>query len=323
MGSPTVVADITSTEPDLADRRAPARRRSRAATRRWSPAASTGRDGSAADRQVFQLHPNGWKFEAGPRREARAAARRHALRPDSNGQGPVTVSNLELRLPVLEAPGTAGATSRRRAWCRPGYELAPGYSEPIDSDGDGIVDADDDCPTEAGPASNNGCPLVSPPDRDGDGVVDSTDACPDDPGPADNNGCPASGGDCVAELLGTPVKDRMRGSSRSERISGLGGRDRINARDGNDCVFGRGGGDRIKGCAGDDELRATPAATASTAVPGSTRSRAAAAATGSAARMARPTSSTAGRAATGFLPMPRISCAAARRPRSREARRSG
>ncbi|WP_420574450.1 hypothetical protein [Kordia sp.] len=29
---------------------------------------------------------------------------------------------------------------------------------PTDSDGDGIPDADDDCPNEAGPASNNGCP---------------------------------------------------------------------------------------------------------------------------------------------------------------------
>jgi len=28
----------------------------------------------------------------------------------------------------------------------------------IDTDGDGVVDADDDCPNEAGPVSNNGCP---------------------------------------------------------------------------------------------------------------------------------------------------------------------
>lgn len=32
-----------------------------------------------------------------------------------------------------------------------------GGSDP-DSDGDGVLDADDDCPNEAGPASNNGCP---------------------------------------------------------------------------------------------------------------------------------------------------------------------
>ncbi len=32
-----------------------------------------------------------------------------------------------------------------------------------DSDGDGINDCDDGCPSEAGPESNNGCPVVTPP----------------------------------------------------------------------------------------------------------------------------------------------------------------
>jgi hypothetical protein len=30
---------------------------------------------------------------------------------------------------------------------------------PVDSDGDGVPDASDQCPTQAGPASNNGCPV--------------------------------------------------------------------------------------------------------------------------------------------------------------------
>lgn len=34
---------------------------------------------------------------------------------------------------------------------------------PADSDGDGVPDSEDACPTEAGPASNNGCPEVDPP----------------------------------------------------------------------------------------------------------------------------------------------------------------
>jgi len=34
----------------------------------------------------------------------------------------------------------------------------PSPTDPIDSDGDGIVDVNDDCPNETGPASNNGCP---------------------------------------------------------------------------------------------------------------------------------------------------------------------
>ena len=56
-----------------------------------------------------------------------------------------------------------------------------------DADGDGITDADDACPNEAGPAANNGCPYE---DRDGDGVLDKDDQCPDVPGTVANNGCP-------------------------------------------------------------------------------------------------------------------------------------
>src|SRR5690606_38420056 len=56
-----------------------------------------------------------------------------------------------------------------------------------DADGEGIADKDDECPNEAGPASNNGCPYE---DRDGDGVLDKDDQCPDVAGTVANNGCP-------------------------------------------------------------------------------------------------------------------------------------
>ena len=56
-----------------------------------------------------------------------------------------------------------------------------------DTDGDGITDASDKCPKEAGPASNGGCPVL---DADKDGVPDLDDACPSVPGPASNKGCP-------------------------------------------------------------------------------------------------------------------------------------
>ncbi|HCB39849.1 MAG TPA: hypothetical protein DEP79_09160 [Gammaproteobacteria bacterium] len=48
---------------------------------------------------------------------------------------------------------------------------------PVDSDGDGVVDANDQCPgTAAGVAVDaKGCPL----DSDGDGVTDDKDQCPD------------------------------------------------------------------------------------------------------------------------------------------------
>jgi len=61
----------------------------------------------------------------------------------------------------------------------------PEFNGCPDSDGDGIPDKDDACPFDAGPIENNGCP-----DRDGDGVYDKDDKCPDVAGPKENNGCP-------------------------------------------------------------------------------------------------------------------------------------
>jgi outer membrane protein OmpA-like peptidoglycan-associated protein len=57
----------------------------------------------------------------------------------------------------------------------------------LDSDKDGIPDAEDTCPTEAGPRDNKGCPDR---DRDKDGTVDRKDKCPDEAGPPDRQGCP-------------------------------------------------------------------------------------------------------------------------------------
>jgi OmpA-OmpF porin, OOP family len=50
-----------------------------------------------------------------------------------------------------------------------------------DMDGDGVLDHLDRCPKTPGPVENQGCPLA---DRDGDGVPDVEDQCPDEPGPA-------------------------------------------------------------------------------------------------------------------------------------------
>jgi outer membrane protein OmpA-like peptidoglycan-associated protein len=56
-----------------------------------------------------------------------------------------------------------------------------------DTDKDGINDEEDRCPTVPGVARYQGCPI---PDTDGDGVNDELDKCPTVPGPASNNGCP-------------------------------------------------------------------------------------------------------------------------------------
>lgn len=65
-----------------------------------------------------------------------------------------------------------------------------------DTDGDGLADKNDKCPDVAGPATMMGCP-----DTDGDGVTDADDNCPDKAGPASNKGCPVTDrdGDGVAD----------------------------------------------------------------------------------------------------------------------------
>ena len=56
-----------------------------------------------------------------------------------------------------------------------------------DTDGDGILDSKDKCPTVAGVAKYDGCPV---PDTDGDGINDDNDKCPTVKGLAKYDGCP-------------------------------------------------------------------------------------------------------------------------------------
>jgi outer membrane protein OmpA-like peptidoglycan-associated protein len=63
----------------------------------------------------------------------------------------------------------------------------PVAAAPVDTDKDGINDKDDKCPTVAGVAKYNGCPV---PDSDRDGINDENDKCPTAAGIAKYNGCP-------------------------------------------------------------------------------------------------------------------------------------
>jgi outer membrane protein OmpA-like peptidoglycan-associated protein len=58
---------------------------------------------------------------------------------------------------------------------------------PADTDGDGITDDKDKCPTVKGFAKYDGCPI---PDTDKDGINDEEDKCPTVPGLARYKGCP-------------------------------------------------------------------------------------------------------------------------------------
>jgi hypothetical protein len=132
MGSPTVVADINSAglTSQVAARLLdvdPASGNERLVARGiYRPEINTGLE---ATRQVFQLHPNGWKFEAGHIAKLELLPADQPYGRNSNGQAPVTVSNLDLRLPVLETPGSRDGLVRSPAEkvLPPGYELSADY----------------------------------------------------------------------------------------------------------------------------------------------------------------------------------------------------
>ena len=61
-----------------------------------------------------------------------------------------------------------------------------------DTDGDGVMDSKDKCPTVKGLAKYDGCPI---PDTDKDGINDEEDKCPTVAGTAKYKGCPIPDGD--------------------------------------------------------------------------------------------------------------------------------
>jgi hypothetical protein len=108
LGSPTVIANlnVTGQFPIIA-------------ARLWDVDPSTGNetlvargvyrlDSSAPNGlQVFQLHPGAWHFAAGHIPKLELLGQDSPYVRSSNGQFSISVSDLQLRLPVHEAPGTA------------------------------------------------------------------------------------------------------------------------------------------------------------------------------------------------------------------------
>ena len=126
MGSPTVVADIATTGafPQLNARLwdvAPDGEQTLVARTVYRP--------EAQGRQVFQLHGNGWRFAPGHQAKLQLLGRDAPYSRPSNGAFEVTVSKLELRLPVVERPGQNPAVLEPQPYALPaGARLAPGFS---------------------------------------------------------------------------------------------------------------------------------------------------------------------------------------------------
>jgi OOP family OmpA-OmpF porin len=113
------------------------------------------------------------------------------------------IQRLAMRLDVRDVffqknkfiPGTKDGDTLQELEILLGLSLTfgrtPWTEAPPDGDADGILDRDDQCPADAGPAPT-GCP--PPPDADRDGIPDNSDPCPteaEDGNPPDaKDGCP-------------------------------------------------------------------------------------------------------------------------------------
>jgi len=126
LGAPTVIADLATTgsESELAARLLDV---SPAGTERLV-ARGLLRPG-AGGRMVFQLHPQAYRFAGGDTVKLELLPSDAPYSRPSNLQAPIAVSNLELRLPVREAPGSLGGVVQPPApkVLPPGYALAAGY----------------------------------------------------------------------------------------------------------------------------------------------------------------------------------------------------
>src|SRR3954447_2267710 len=83
---------------------------------------------SYGKRQWFQLHPGGWHFAEGHRAKLELLAFDSPYARPSQGQTPVGVAHLELRLPVHEQPGGDVLVPKPKSLSLlPGYKLAPDF----------------------------------------------------------------------------------------------------------------------------------------------------------------------------------------------------
>ncbi len=101
---------------------------------------------------------------------------------NSNYRVPVTTETANYHL--QHSIGLAGRIGKKK---EPVVIPPPPPPPPVDTDGDGIIDNLDKCPTVKGIAKYDGCPI---PDTDKDGINDEEDKCPTVPGLARYQGCP-------------------------------------------------------------------------------------------------------------------------------------
>ncbi len=102
---------------------------------------------------------------------------------------------------ATEPPAPVPAPPAEAVHSPPPVVEAP--AAPVDTDQDGLSDADDRCPSAVGPRENAGCPDT---DSDSDGIVDRLDRCPQQAetrnGFEDEDGCPDVLPTAIAQFSG-------------------------------------------------------------------------------------------------------------------------
>ena len=115
---------------------------------------------------------------------------------------------------------------------------------PKDTDGDGIVDKEDECPTEVGTPATKGCPIV---DADNDGIKDSEDACPQVAGLEKFQGCPDSDNDGIKDS-----EDACPQVAGLEKFQGCPDSDNDGIKDSEDACPQVAGLEKFQGCPDSD-----------------------------------------------------------------------
>ena len=136
-------------------------------------------------RGTYTHYTAGLVYEWGRKAKSAPAAEKTAAAKSTKASDPVA---------ILDTDGDGIADKDDKCPSVKGVRANDGC--PADSDGDGIIDAEDKCPTVAGVKVNQGCPA----DSDGDGIIDAEDKCPTVAGVKENQGCPAdSDGDGIID----------------------------------------------------------------------------------------------------------------------------